>query len=89
MALTKQLTFKGFPTQAYAKITSFTVYDYMEENVKRYGTQITVTTYTDSTKQYDVEGVTVPAQDFEATPSLAELYSKIKATEKFDEWTDV
>ena len=87
MALSKTISYKGFTTLAYAKITSFTLSDYLEEGVKKFRAQVCVNIYTNSTKEFDIEQVVKIADGFDHEPTIAELYEAIKP--EFADWTNI
>lgn len=86
MALTKTITYKWFETSAYARITSFTVTSYKEDNVKKYQAQVIVNKYTDSTCEYDVDQTDYIVKDLTETSVVADLYAGIKPS--FEDWVD-
>ena len=87
MALTNTIVYKGFKTQAYAKITNVASKDYMAD-VKNYNASIEVTTFTDKTKTYDISWQSYFANWFKGEPLRTDCYDYLKTLPDFKWWTD-
>lgn len=80
MAYALSTTFKGFPVNAYHKITGYTVSeDAPVDGVKKYVAKVQVNVYTDATKQFDLEQTTQDVHALDASElNLVALYAKVK-----------
>ena len=86
MALKKQLTYKGFETEAYAKIVGVTIIDYLDGETKKYKVNIVITKYTNKSKEFDYEQTNEVLDGFsEAELTYDKFYDRVKAVQ-FENW---
>jgi hypothetical protein len=80
MAYTIATTYKGFPVDAYHKITGYTVSeDAPVDGVKKYVAKVQINSYTSPTKEFDIEQTTQGVRGLDASElNLAGLYAKVQ-----------
>lgn len=92
MALQKSITFRGLQVQnAYYKIVGFNVQeDGVDENsAKTYRADVMVITFSDSSKEHDLEGKNHLIKGLsESGLSIASFYTALKALQDFEGATD-
>lgn len=91
MSLQKEINYKGFTTPACYKITWISITEQEKIDwVKTYKALLLINSYTDLTKEYDIEQVNVPLTWlYEVELNLPTYYSKLKELEVYKDSLDI
>lgn len=84
--LKKDITYKGLPITAFYKITSVNIVEtWSDEQGKLYTAKVLVNSYTDNSKEFDIEQKDYEFKDIRENQfTLSDCYLWLKSLEEFN-----